>query len=97
MLLYSSRPGLPTPHPFRPTDLPQKLIEEIDLHFAGLTRGQEPQSQCLWFDPVLRACQHYEFRPQLCRDYELGGRACLQRRREEKNCADTATVEVDAE
>ncbi len=85
VVLYASRTGLPTPHPFRPAELPQDLIEEIDIHFSGLTRGQESQDRCLWFDPVVRACRHYEFRPQICRDYELGGRACLQRRRDELN------------
>ncbi len=82
VLLYSSRPGLPTPHPFRPHNLPAELLAEIDDHFAGLMRGQEPQDRCLWFDPINRNCRHYEFRPQICRDYELGGRACLERRRE---------------
>ena len=83
MLLYASRPGLPEPHPFRPSDLPQELIDEIDQQFAGLTRGQEPQERCLWFDAEALRCRHYDFRPQVCRDYELGGRACLQRRRDE--------------
>ncbi len=83
VLLYASRTGLPNPHPFRPAELPQRLIEEIDSHFAGLTRGQEPQTLCLWYDINTRSCQHYEYRPQVCRDYELGGRACLQRRRDE--------------
>lgn len=83
VLLYASRPGLPDVHPFRPADLPRELIEEIDSHFAGLVRGQEPQERCLWFDQVNRVCRHYQFRPQVCRDYELGGRACLQRRRDE--------------
>ena len=82
VLLYAARPGLPEPHPFRPAQLPKELAEEIDAHFAGLTRGQESQERCLWFDTQARACRHYEFRPQVCRDYELGGRACLQRRRE---------------
>ena len=82
VLLYASRPGFGEPHPFRPADLPQKLIEEIDFHFSGLTRGQEPLERCLWFDTATRQCRHYELRPQLCRDYELGGEACLSRRRE---------------
>jgi Fe-S-cluster containining protein len=30
----------------------------------------------------VRRCRHYEWRPQVCRDYELGGDACLARRRE---------------
>ena len=82
VLLYQSRPALAGPHPFRPAGLPQNLIDEIDRHFAGLTRGQEPQDRCLWFDPAARRCRHYEWRPQVCRDYELGGRACLQLRKQ---------------
>ncbi len=80
VVLYSSRPGLCEPHPFRPANLPQELIDEINSHFAGLTRGQEPLERCLWFDETTRQCKHYEFRPQVCIDYELGGRACLSRR-----------------
>ena len=82
VLLYASRPGFGVPHPFRPANLPQELIEEIDFHFSGLTRGQEPLERCLWFDVTTRQCRHYELRPQLCRDYELGGQACLIRREE---------------
>jgi Fe-S-cluster containining protein len=82
VLLYASRPGFGEPHPFRPADLPPVLVEEIDFHFSGLTRGQEPLARCLWFDAVTRQCKHYEHRPQLCRDYELGGQACLLRRSE---------------
>ena len=83
VVLYASRPGLGDLHPFRPADLPFELIEEIDLHFSGLTRGQEPQEKCLWFDAERRMCRHYDYRPQVCRDYELGGHACLLRRRDE--------------
>ena len=82
VLLYASRAGIAEPHPFRPANLPRELIEEIDFHFSGLTRGQEPLARCLWFDPESRRCRHYEHRPQLCIDYELGGPACLGRRRE---------------
>ncbi|MGE5195593.1 MAG: YkgJ family cysteine cluster protein [Deltaproteobacteria bacterium] len=80
--VYATRPGLEARHPFRPEGLPPELIREIDEHFLGLFRGQEPQEQCLWFDPVARCCRHYEWRPQVCRDYELGGPACLSLRRE---------------
>lgn len=82
VLLYASRPGIGEPHPFRPDNLPQELINEIDFHFSGLTRGQEPLERCLWFDPVSRWCRHYEHRPQICIDYELGGPSCLLRRDE---------------
>ena len=88
MMLYASHPHYADPHPFRPANFPQELVEEIDFHFAGLLRGQESQESCLWFDHVARACKHYDYRPQVCRDYELGGRACLQRRRDAVNSGD---------
>jgi Fe-S-cluster containining protein len=80
VLLYASRPGFGDPHPFRPPGLPEPLAAEIDEHFAGLVRGQEPQARCLWFDSGARRCRHYDWRPQVCRDYELGGDACLRLR-----------------
>ena len=82
VLLYASRPGFGEPHPYRPVGLPQEFVEEIDLHFSGLMRGQEPQERCLWFDTATRQCRHYELRPQICRDYELAGPSCLIRRQE---------------
>jgi Fe-S-cluster containining protein len=82
MAVYAMRPEYREHHPFRPSDLPVELAVEIDEHFSGLTRGQEPQELCLWYDAATQRCRHYEFRPQVCRDYELGGRACLSLRRE---------------
>lgn len=90
VLLYATRPGRRDFHPYRPDDLPTELAAEIDEHFSGLLRGQEPQERCLWFDPVGRACRHYQFRPQICKDYELAGPACLLRREEERRRAATA-------
>ena len=84
MALYATRPELEARHPFRPEGLPLELIREIDEHFLGLCRGQEPQERCLWFDTVARRCRHYVWRPQVCREYELGGPACLALRREHR-------------
>lgn len=69
----------------RPKGLPQSLIDEIDDHFLGLARGEEPQEQCLWYDAASQRCRHYEWRPVICRDYELGGRACLELRARVRN------------
>lgn len=80
VLLYQTNPGTGA-NSLRPDDLPAELIEEIDEHFQGLARGEEPQEYCLWFDPERRACRHYQWRPQICRDYEMGGTSCLERRR----------------
>jgi Fe-S-cluster containining protein len=80
VLVYQSYRGAESSHPMRPSDLPSELITEIDDHFLGLVRGQEPQEQCLWYDAERRVCRHYEWRPQVCRDYERGGSACLELR-----------------
>lgn len=82
VVLYASRPDYCDPHPFRPANLPQELADEINAHFSGLLRGQEPQDCCLWFDPVTRKCKHHEYRPQVCRDYEIASRECLRERKE---------------
>jgi Fe-S-cluster containining protein len=81
VMVYQSRPDIAGPHPARPPDLPQPLIEEIDAHFLGLARGYEPQESCLWYDPEARCCKHYEWRPPICRQYELGGQDCRKLRR----------------
>ena len=79
--LYASRPEYGADHPYRPPGLPGELLIEIDEHFLGLVRGQEPQDCCLWYDRAARRCLHYDWRPQVCRDYELGCRACCDLRR----------------
>jgi len=81
VLVYQSDPRLTGAHPLRPSGLPQSLIDEIDEHFQGLQRGQEPLDRCLWYDPAAKQCKHYQWRPQVCRDYELGGDACLDVRK----------------
>ncbi len=81
VVLYTSRPHETGPHPFRPSGLPQHLIDDIDANFLGLYRGQEPQDRCLWFDPTMRTCRHYEWRPMVCHEFELGGTACIETRR----------------
>lgn len=76
-MLLRSMPRLRGPHPYRRAGFPQELADELDRHFLGLQRGQEPQEQCLWYDDQTKSCRHYEWRPQICHDYELGGQECL--------------------
>ncbi len=39
-LYYVTYPHVQGPHPFRPADLPQHLIDEIDEKFLGVFRGR---------------------------------------------------------
>ena len=35
---------------------------------------------CGWFDMVSRQCRHYEHRPSVCREFEVGGTYCVNLR-----------------
>ena len=56
-------------------DLPGHIVDE--LLGAG---KREDSDACLWLDEVTGRCKHYEYRPMLCREFELGGDVCLYAR-----------------
>ena len=61
--------------------LPDVARAELDAHAARVMAGTyEPDSACIWHDPVTRKCRWYEHRPQICRDYEMGRASCLAER-----------------
>ena len=35
------------------------------------------ETACAWFDMVTRKCRHYEHRPEICQDFEMGGDECV--------------------
>lgn len=80
-LLLNSGLGSGDRHPYRFAGMPAELISEIDDAFLGLHRGQEPDDVCVWYDQAARQCRHYEWRPQVCRDFEIASAACLTARR----------------
>ena len=65
-------------------ELPKSLVAEIETHLESL-RGDEQAdfgTPCIWFDDVERNCRHHRYKPQVCRDLEIGGEACLRSRRQ---------------
>jgi len=36
---------------------------------------------CFWFDVETRKCRHYEFRPHVCQEFEIGSFDCHDARR----------------
>ncbi|MCE9553913.1 MAG: YkgJ family cysteine cluster protein [Planctomycetes bacterium] len=61
--------------PFRRHDsdnLPEHIADEL---MASGKRGEA--ESCLWLDDATGRCKHYEYRPTLCREFELGGDVCL--------------------
>ena len=79
-MLYNSAMATAGGHPYRPPGLPASLIEEIDDHFLGLRRGQEPPGPCLWYDAAAMRCRHHEWRPVVCREFEIGSASCVSDR-----------------
>ena len=35
---------------------------------------------CSWLDTASKRCRYYEFRPDICRTFEVGGKWCSQHR-----------------
>lgn len=63
-------------------DIPKSLKKEL-RHFIRNIRPTLPESYpCCWLDLTTMKCRHHEYRPSICRDYELGGEDCLITRQE---------------
>jgi uncharacterized protein len=58
--------------------LPRWLAEELLAHVHG--PDFDPNAGCPWLSPGGQ-CEHYDYRPNVCREFELGGEECLQLRR----------------
>ena len=59
--------------------LPDHLREELDEFVASYAAPEDGQldGACFWLDPETRLCKHHEYRPNVCRDFEIGCQQCL--------------------
>ena len=60
--------------------MPAKLRDEL---LEVIAQYQAPESgeldgPCCWLDPETRQCKHHEYRPRVCRDFEIGSSACRE-------------------
>lgn len=59
--------------------LPEPLKEEL-REYRRRRRDGEPDSDdlaCIWLDQSTMKCKHYEHRPSICRDFQVGSDECL--------------------
>lgn len=59
--------------------LPEELKRIVNEHIASLTDVDIGQP-CIWLDRQSRQCRHYDYRPQMCRDFEIGSPHCVRMR-----------------
>ncbi len=56
-------------------DVPPRWLEwNVNRHCDRL----DLRLPCIWYDPRTRGCSHYEYRPQVCREFEIGSPDCLE-------------------
>ncbi len=59
--------------------LPASLQQQINAHIDQLV-DIDLGEPCIWLDLETRQCRHYDYRPQMCRDFEIGNPHCLRLR-----------------
>jgi Fe-S-cluster containining protein len=61
-----------------PATLEQALADNHAALFAGRTPDRvKEELPCLWFDAETLRCRHYDYRPPMCREFEVSEEDCL--------------------
>lgn len=61
--------------------LPEHLKREVNERIDAICDTVPDGSPCCWLDLETMKCRHYEWRPDICRDFELGGEDCRRIRK----------------
>lgn len=51
----------------------------MEIVWREIETNYDDSLPCLWLTPEGR-CKHYEIRPQICREFRLGGEHCVHNR-----------------
>jgi Fe-S-cluster containining protein len=54
----------------------------LDKWICSPRRAYADEQPCVWLDRITGKCTHYEDRPDICMDYEVGCESCVALRRE---------------
>ena len=58
--------------------LPTEAIEQLRSYLQRLLNGEELQDPaCIWLNRETNRCRYHEYRPLICRDFEIGSEECL--------------------
>jgi Fe-S-cluster containining protein len=68
--------------------LPRELLVELEaMRDRFNAEGWPADAPCVWYDGETKRCRHHEYRPEICREFAVGGEDCLRVRAEEKTDA----------
>ena len=61
-------------------NMPSGLKQELLLYIQNYQTPPDGEldGPCVWYDTARRCCKHHEHRPQVCRDFSVGGKGCLE-------------------
>ncbi|MDB4645213.1 YkgJ family cysteine cluster protein [Rubripirellula sp.] len=62
-----------------PETLKQELLNYIHNYTSPVDGGLD--GPCVWYDAETRRCKNHEHRPEVCRNFAVGGKGCLEWRR----------------
>jgi Fe-S-cluster containining protein len=61
-------------------------VEALKVYLETMTaidlQDYDPDGPCCWLDRVSKRCRWYDFRPRVCREFEIGSEACYRLRRQ---------------
>lgn len=58
-------------------NMPAAARAELDRYIGRVRRGEVSDgSPCCWLDAENNRCRWYEYRPEICRDFERGSAEC---------------------
>lgn len=66
--------------------LPENLKAELlDFMEEYSVPEGELDPACIWLDKETRLCKHHQYRPRVCRDFEIGSPGCQEWRKFYRN------------
>ena len=61
--------------------LPEAMQHEL-ARYLLMVKHDGPVNPCIWLDILTRKCRHYNLRPGVCRDFEVGNDSCRSFRKD---------------
>ena len=63
--------------------LPDEAMHYLRQHMEQVLAGNTPEDRtCIWLDRRSMKCKFHEYRPSICREFEIGSDDCRDWRRE---------------